>query len=211
MNTERARLLVVDDDAELRELAQAYLNQQGFDVETVADAVQMDAALATRAFDLIILDLIFIEGRSKETRLALLKDVNTRVAAAAGVISGDISGVSAAGITNAGPAPNAQSRNAIYSGIDGVHLQDQAITESMGPVTDFGFEHLGPSNQMITRTRRRILLAARALRDTGERPPGADDPKVYRGARSGYFSKPDDQGSWQEVYASTLAEAVHPA
>ena len=33
--------------------------------------------------DLIILDLTFIEGRSKETRLALLKDVNTRVAAAA--------------------------------------------------------------------------------------------------------------------------------
>src|SRR3981189_2649301 len=28
--------------------------------------------------DLIILDLTFIEGRSKETRLALLKDVNTR-------------------------------------------------------------------------------------------------------------------------------------
>jgi DNA-binding response OmpR family regulator len=36
MSTERARLLVVDDDAELRELAQAYLKQQGFDVETVA-------------------------------------------------------------------------------------------------------------------------------------------------------------------------------
>ena len=34
--------------------------------------------------DLIILDLTFIEGRSKETRLALLKDVNTRVAAEAG-------------------------------------------------------------------------------------------------------------------------------
>jgi hypothetical protein len=33
--------------------------------------------------DLIILDLTFIEGRSKETRLALLKDINTRVAAAA--------------------------------------------------------------------------------------------------------------------------------
>jgi phenylpyruvate tautomerase PptA (4-oxalocrotonate tautomerase family) len=33
----------------------------------------------------IILDLTLIEGRSKETRLALLKDVNTRVVAAAGV------------------------------------------------------------------------------------------------------------------------------
>src|ERR1700692_1880177 len=39
--------------------------------------------------DLIILDLTFIEGRSKETRLALFKDVNTRVAAAAHVSPDD--------------------------------------------------------------------------------------------------------------------------
>ena len=35
--------------------------------------------------DLIILDIGFIQGRPKETRLALLKDINTRVAAAADV------------------------------------------------------------------------------------------------------------------------------
>ena len=103
-----------------------------------------------------------------------------------------------------------QRRNEIYSGIDGIHLQDQAITESMGPVTDFDWEHLAPSDQMITRTRRRLLLAARALRDEAVRPPGADEPDVYRGARSGYFITPDDRGSWQEVYARTLAAAVHP-
>jgi hypothetical protein len=40
--------------------------------------------------DLIILDLTFIEGRSKETRLALLKDVNSRVVAAAGVSPDDM-------------------------------------------------------------------------------------------------------------------------
>ena len=53
----------------------------------------------------------------------------------------------------------------IYSGIDGIHLQDQAITESMGPIVDHTFEHLGPSDQMITRTRRRLLRASRALRE----------------------------------------------
>jgi len=31
-----------------------------------------------------------------------------------------------------------------------------------------------------------------------------------RQARSGYFINPDDQGSWQQVYAKTLAAAVHP-
>jgi hypothetical protein len=65
----------------------------------------------------------------------------------------------------------AQMSGEIYSGIEGIHLQDQAICESMGPITDFAFEHLAPSDQMITRTRRRLLLAARGLRDRGELPP----------------------------------------
>ena len=40
--------------------------------------------------DLIILDLTFIHGRPKDTRLALLKDINTRVAAAADVSPDDM-------------------------------------------------------------------------------------------------------------------------
>ena len=40
--------------------------------------------------DLIILDVTFISGRPKATRLALLKDINTRVAAAAGVSPDDM-------------------------------------------------------------------------------------------------------------------------
>ena len=40
--------------------------------------------------DLIILDLTFIQGRPKETRLTLLKDINTRVAAAAYVSPDDM-------------------------------------------------------------------------------------------------------------------------
>jgi phthalate 4,5-dioxygenase len=104
----------------------------------------------------------------------------------------------------------AQRTNTIYTGISGIHLQDQAITESMGPVTDFGHEHLAPSDRMITRTRRRMLLAARALRDKGVRPPGADAAQVYRGARSGYFLSPD-QSAWQQVYVNQLAVSVHPA
>jgi phenylpyruvate tautomerase PptA (4-oxalocrotonate tautomerase family) len=40
--------------------------------------------------DLIILDVTFIQGRPKETRLALLKDINRRVGAAAAVSPDDI-------------------------------------------------------------------------------------------------------------------------
>ena len=63
-------------------------------------------------------------------------------------------------------------------------MQDQAVTESMGPIYDRTREHLGTSDAMVIRTRRRLIEAAKALRDRDEAPPGVDDPRVY-GVRSG--------------------------
>lgn len=51
-------MLVVDDDPELRELTQAYLAQQGYQVATAADGQEMDRVLAQRDIDLVILDLM---------------------------------------------------------------------------------------------------------------------------------------------------------
>ncbi len=65
-----------------------------------------------------------------------------------------------------------------YTGIVG-NVQDQAITESMGAIYDRSHEHLGTSDAMIIRTRRRLLLAAKALRDRGETPPGLSNPQSY--------------------------------
>lgn len=104
----------------------------------------------------------------------------------------------------------AQASGSIYTGIEGVHLQDQAITESMGPMTDHGFEHLGPSDRMVARTRRRLLHAARDLRDKGVVPPGVDDPDVFLKARSGNFIA-DAGKSWDEVYAEQVRTAQRPA
>jgi hypothetical protein len=63
---------------------------------------------------------------------------------------------------------------------------------------------------MITRTRRRLLMAARALNEKGTLPPGVEDASIYHGARSGYFVS-DDQGPWKDVYERRLAAAKHPA
>jgi phthalate 4,5-dioxygenase len=104
----------------------------------------------------------------------------------------------------------AQSRNTLYSGINNIHLQDQAVTESMGAITDHAFEHLGPPDQMIARTRRRLLQAARALRDKGTPPPGIEDPGVFRAARSGFFVSGETR-PWQDIYAAQLANAIRPA
>jgi phenylpyruvate tautomerase PptA (4-oxalocrotonate tautomerase family) len=40
--------------------------------------------------DLIVLEITFIQGRPRETRLALLKDINARVAVAAGLSPDDL-------------------------------------------------------------------------------------------------------------------------
>ena len=53
------------------------------------------------------------------------------------------------------------------------------MTESMGEVYDRTQEHLGTSDTMIIRTRRRMIDAAKALRDNGVLPPAWDDPKAY--------------------------------
>lgn len=58
MDNERATLLVVDDDAELRELLQEYLEQKGYSVICVEDAPTMDAALASHHVDLVVLDIM---------------------------------------------------------------------------------------------------------------------------------------------------------
>jgi two-component system phosphate regulon response regulator OmpR len=52
------RLLVVDDDRELRELLHRYLSDNGFAVTTVNDGLDMARELEAKPFDLVILDLM---------------------------------------------------------------------------------------------------------------------------------------------------------
>ena len=58
MKLVKQRLLVVDDEAELRGLLQSYLTKEGFNVEAVEDGVAMDRFLAQNQVDLVILDLM---------------------------------------------------------------------------------------------------------------------------------------------------------
>ena len=54
----------------------------------------------------------------------------------------------------------------------------------MGEIFDRSTEHLGTSDIMVIRVRRRLLDAARTLRERGEVPQSVDDPDVYS-TRSG--------------------------
>ncbi|MFA6121463.1 MAG: response regulator [Sideroxydans sp.] len=71
------RILVVDDDAGLRELLQEYLSAQGFQVIAVADGKGMDEYLADKQADLVILDLMLPgeDGLSLARRLRAKSDL----------------------------------------------------------------------------------------------------------------------------------------
>ena len=85
MNTS-SRLLVVDDDPELRELTQAYLMKNGFIVNTVESSVGMDEFLATNDVDLLILDLMLPgeHGLAIAKRLKKKKDLPIIIVSAQG-------------------------------------------------------------------------------------------------------------------------------
>jgi len=58
MSDAEPHLLVVDDDARLRELLRLYLVENGFRVTAVADAGEARANLGSFAFDLVVLDVM---------------------------------------------------------------------------------------------------------------------------------------------------------
>ncbi|WP_454757910.1 response regulator [Cupriavidus campinensis] len=52
------RILVLDDEAELRNMLQRFLTSQGFRVRAVADGKQLDRYLQREPYDLLVLDLM---------------------------------------------------------------------------------------------------------------------------------------------------------
>jgi phenylpropionate dioxygenase-like ring-hydroxylating dioxygenase large terminal subunit len=89
-----------------------------------------------------------------------------------------------------------QATNVSYTGIPGIRQQDMAMTETMGPIYTRNREHLGTTDSMIIRTRRRWIAAAKALRENGTIPPGVDDPTLYR-QRSGECILPRSVDWWE--------------
>jgi phenylpropionate dioxygenase-like ring-hydroxylating dioxygenase large terminal subunit len=89
----------------------------------------------------------------------------------------------------------AQRNMESYTGIHGVRQQDMAVTESMGTIYTRHREHLGTTDTMIIRTRRRLLNAAKAYRETGQPSIGVDNPEAYH-QRSGDLVLPRSVDWW---------------
>jgi phthalate 4,5-dioxygenase len=95
-----------------------------------------------------------------------------------------------------------------FTGLPSITIQDQAVTESMGAIYDRSREHLGVSDSMIIRTRRRLVEAARAM-SRGEVPPGDDSPELYR-QRSGEVILPRSADWWEATSELRKAFVAHP-
>ena len=68
------------------------------------------------------------------------------------------------------------------------------MTEAMGPIYRRWKEHLGSTDAMVIFVRRRLLDAARALRERGVAPANVADPSLNR-VRSASILLPEGQ-SW---------------
>lgn len=86
-----------------------------------------------------------------------------------------------------------------YTGIDTVHLQDQAVTESMGPIVDHTLEHLVASDRLIVEVRRCLLAALSDYQGKGLLPQNLAQPELNGLARGGKLAllKGED---WKTAY-----------
>ncbi|MEA2639007.1 MAG: hypothetical protein QOF51_401 [Chloroflexota bacterium] len=84
-----------------------------------------------------------------------------------------------------------------FSGIPVFWAQDGGTQMTMGPIYDRTKEHLGTTDLGIISARRRLLTAAKALRDSGTTPPCVQDPDWYN-VRAAAVELPRDV-SWFEA------------
>jgi hypothetical protein len=105
----------------------------------------------------------------------------------------------------------AQRSGGVYSGIVGIQVQDSAIAETMGPITDRTFEHLAASDETIARARRKLVRLVQAYdKDKTTKLPGVDEPQLWRGHRGGYFTAPEGR-TFRDIYAEKMSECAGEA
>ena len=101
-----------------------------------------------------------------------------------------------------------QRSGELYSGVEGIAVQDSSLQESMGPIADRTREHLTGTDKGIVQTRRRLIEAALALAERGVAPPGTQ-PEQQR-IRSVAIVLPEDQPFIEAARDALRAEPGKP-
>ena len=85
-----------------------------------------------------------------------------------------------------------------WSGIRGIFVQDNAVQEGMGAISDRRREHLGTADLAIIAARRLYLRAAKDLVERGIEPPGVETAGTYPEIQSYAYLQPKD-AAWHKV------------
>src|SRR6202050_5765675 len=72
--TSRGRILVIDDEPDIRESLEALLSQEGYQVDLAANATEGLKRLETGLYDLVLLDLMMPD----KSGMQVLQEVRTR-------------------------------------------------------------------------------------------------------------------------------------
>lgn len=101
-----------------------------------------------------------------------------------------------------------QRTGELYSGVEGIAVQDSSLQESMGPIADRTREHLTGTDKGIVQARRKLLEAATDLAERGVTPPGTR-PEEQR-VRSVAIVLPEDQPFYEAARDALRAEPGKP-
>ncbi|MDE3074494.1 MAG: Rieske 2Fe-2S domain-containing protein [Chloroflexota bacterium] len=94
-----------------------------------------------------------------------------------------------------------------YTGLPGNRAQDQAVTESMGPICDRSTEHLGTTDTAIILMRRYLMRLARELQK-GQEPPMLAHPDRFRAVPMAVNTPEGNfQALWDAHYDAFVAES----
>ena len=76
---ESARILMVDDNHEIREVVNILLSGEGYQVEEASDGVEALEKVQKNAYDLVILDVLMPNMNGYQTCMEIRKDSNTPI------------------------------------------------------------------------------------------------------------------------------------
>ena len=154
------RILVVEDDPEMRELVAELLYRHEFEVSTTGNALEMDRMLSRNKFDLMILDLLLPgeDGLSIARRLKETTSLPIIMLSALDTADDRVSGLDLGADDYVGKPFNPSELIARIRAV----LRRVAVehTEHPASVFEFGAFKLDRKTNELTKNGRRVLLTS---------------------------------------------------
>ncbi|MCI9137577.1 MAG: response regulator, partial [Lachnospiraceae bacterium] len=79
MENEISRILMVDDNHEIREVVNILLSGEGYEVEEASDGAEALQKVQENTYDLVILDVLMPNMNGYQTCMEIRKDSNTPI------------------------------------------------------------------------------------------------------------------------------------